>query len=86
MKKNVSNLIVILSECLGKYHNTKNVEIGHKFHFIGYYKGQKISQIISTDDADWNFNKNVNYLIFAEAVDLSGTKLFIKVKKVKELI
>lgn len=86
MKTNIYNSIVILSECLGKYHDIKNEKFGHKFHFIGYYKGQKISQIIALDDADWNFNKNVNYLIFAEALELSGTKLFIKVKKVQELI
>ncbi len=86
MKTNVCNSIVILSECLGKYHGPKNEQIGHKFHFIGHYKGQKISQIIAVDDAVWNFNKSVNYLIFAEALELKGAKLFIKIKKAEELI
>lgn len=86
MKINIYNSIVILSEYLGKYHGPKNEKIGHKFHFIGYYKGQKISQIIALDDAVWNFNKSVNYLIFAEALELKGTKLIIKVKKAQELI
>ena len=35
MKTNIYNSIVILSECLGKYHGPKNEKIGHKFHFTG---------------------------------------------------
>ena len=86
MKTNIYNSIVILSECLGKYHGPKNEKIGHKFHFIGYYKGQKISQIIALGDAVWDFNKSVNYLIFAEVLELKEKRLFVKVKKAQRLI
>lgn len=41
----MQELILVISRCVSKRRSVKGEKIFYRFHFIGFYKGQKIKKI-----------------------------------------
>lgn len=83
----MTDLILILSQCLKKTKRVKHNEYFCKFHFKGYYLGEKIENILVKAQDGAEFEVGADYLLWVKRLSIESGILKvepIKYKKISE--
>lgn len=85
METIVQELILLLSRCLCNYTSDKNGYRYSKFHFKGYYLGQKIIGIEAAQPSELDFDSGEDYLLWIKAISIEKGILNAVVIKAKKI-
>jgi hypothetical protein len=86
----MQDLILIISRCVSKRKSIKAKKLYYKFHFKGFYMGEKIKiiHLFPTDENKGNeqLSKGVDYLLWVKRREISHEILEVDLIKYKKII
>ena len=85
----MQELILIISRCVSKRRSAKGGKILYKFHFKGYYAGEKIKVIqlfySNSDETLEHLSKGDDYLLWVKRKRISQEVLEVELIKYKRI-
>lgn len=81
----MQELILVISRCISKRKNSKGEKTFYRFHFKGYYCGQKIKVIHIFAPAD-QLSKGDDYLLWVKQKKVFQEILEVDLIKYKKII
>ena len=91
----MQELILVISRCLSKKRNKSSEIIYYRFHFLGFYKGEKIKEIHLYLNCDQNkkvnakvesLSKGDDYLLWVKKKQVSQEILEAELIKYKKIV
>lgn len=82
----MSDLILVLSECESSLIKYKTKEPYYRFHFKGYYLGEKIKEILVRVEDSTTLEKGELYLLWVKRNTIQNGKLFATLIRQKKIL
>ena len=83
----MQGLILVISRCVSKRKSVKGEVSYYRFHFKGFYAGEKIKGIhVFSNNKDENLSKGDDYLLWVQGKKINKEVLEVNVVKYKKII
>lgn len=82
----MTDLILILSRCLNETKKVRENHLYYRFHFKGYYQGEKVNEILLKPQGNITFTKDEDYFLWVKKISFYSGILKVQLIKSKKIL
>lgn len=82
----MTDLILIISRCMGRAKKVKSNEVFYKFHFKGFYAGECIKSVWINPNINLDFERDSEYLLWVRKITVQNGVLKVEHIKSQKIV